>query len=265
MWREKTDKRIVAAGIVIVGLFIGYGAWKDMHPPPRTVQIANFTSYHMVTSNEELEKLKAEKDAAAIIWVGDIESAEDGQTAFTPSPVHPVSLAQREVILLYRIKNTLSRQLSPVFEAFEKGLKPWVETGTLINDIYIEYQPEDPEVQRLGALSNGLRGHFRKEYWIDLELRRSSESLEPEQKREFGDLLKSTRLVVYKGEDVMSETDDLPEAIIRLSSEGIPFALRLPRKPVLDGLAARLGDKADNLGGFVIDAAAEPENKEETP
>lgn len=267
MWREKTDKRIVAAGIILVGLFVGYGAWQDMHPPPRTVQIANFTPYYMVTSDEELEALKPMKDASTIIWVGDIESTEDGETVFTPSPVHPVSLAQQEVILLYRVKNPLPRQLSPAFEAFGKGLKPWYETGTLINDIYVEYQPENPDIQRLGVLSNGLRGFFQHQYWIDLEFRRSAESLEPEQKRDLGNLLKSARLMVYKGEDVMRETDDLPATIIRLSSEGVPFALRLPRKPEVEGLAAKLGDKGDNLGGFVIDniSAAEPEKKEETP
>lgn len=268
MWREKTDKRIVAAGIVLVGLFIGYGTWKDLHPPPRSAaKVVNLTPYYLSESNEELAALPQDNNPA-IVWVGDIEAADDGETVFTASPVRPVSIPQREITLFYRVKTPFTRNLSSVYKTFEQTMTPWTKTGNLINNIYIEYLPEQPDLQSLAALCNGLRGYFRQEYWIDLQIRRASEELTPEQKRDFGNLLKSVRILVYDTKEVrQSEEERLTDTIVRLSREGIPFALRLPRQPDISELAKGIGDNAENLGGFVIESVSGPEpgNKEKKP
>lgn len=268
MWREKTDKRIVAAGIVLVGLFIGYGAWKDLHPPPRSdAKVINLTPYYVAESNEELAAFPQDGNPA-IVWAGDIETADDGETAFTASPVRPVSVPQREISLLYRVKTPLTRNLSSVYKTFEQAVEPWAQTGNLINNIYIEYQPAEPDLQSLAALCNGLRGYFRQEYWIDLQISRASEELTPEQKRGFGNLLKSVRMLIYDRKAVqLAEDEQLTDTIVRLNREGMPFALRLNRQPDFAALAKGLGDNADTLGGLVIDdvSGPEPDNKEKKP
>lgn len=261
MWRQKTDKRLVAAVLAVLGLIVGYGAWQDMHPKPPQSKPQAFSRYHFVSGDRELAA--APQDGTPIIvWTGTLAPGEgNGETKFTPSPVTPVLFPQREILLLYKIDGALPRSFSPAFKGVEDGARAWKNAGNLINDIYIDYPADNPDLRALTAFCNGLRAHLEREYWIDAQLKRGSAALDTERRTALGNLLKSVRMLVYEANDVRKPDESLEQTILRLSPEGLPFALRIHAEPDYIALKKALAGKAENFLGFVLDIDRTTEEK----
>ncbi len=259
MWRKKTDKRIVAAGLLILAGIIGYNAWDDMQPKPFVTHKTTMTAYTLVLRQEDVAAVKNDDTASGIFWAGDIAA---DPVAITPSPIPPVGLAQQSSMPLFKME-TLPAKLSPLFDAMAVSIKPWVENTSTVNDIYIDYLSKAPDIDGLSPLTNGLRGYFEQQYWVVLGLRRTSLSYPQETITKLGNMLKSVEYFVYYLDDVTAKNETLEQTINRIGKEGIPFMLRTSAVPDYDALQKAMPDGQQSFGGFIIDAT-QPEHQEKT-
>lgn len=258
MWRQKTDKRLVAAGLLILALIIGYNAWNDMQPKPFVSHKVTMTAYTLVSRTEDIAAVKNDDDASVIFWAGDI--AGDPPT-ITPSPVPPTGLTQQSSMPLFKMEG-LPPKLSPLFDALAAAIKPWVANTSTVNDIYIDYLSKTPDIDGLSALTNGIRGYFEQQYWVVVGLRRTPLAYPQETITKLGNMLKSVEYFVYYLDDVTAKGETLDQTITRIGKEGIPFMLRTATVPDYEALRKSMPEAQQSFGGFIIDAAKpEPEEK----
>jgi hypothetical protein len=257
MWRQKTDKRLVAAGLLILALIIGYNAWNDMQPKPFVSHKNTMTAYTLVTRQEDIAAVKKDETASGIFWAGDI--AGDPPT-ITPSPVPPTGLTQQSSMPLFKMES-LPPRLSPLFDAIAVAIKPWVEHTSTVNDIYIDYLSKTPDLDGLSPLTNGIRGYFEQQYWVVIGLRRTPLTYPQETITKLGNMLKSVEYFVYYLDDVTAKGETLAQTVTRIGKEGIPFMLRTATVPDYEALRKSMPDGQQSFGGFIIEAA-KPETEE---
>ena len=251
MWRHKTDRRLIAAGLFILAMIIGFNAWKDMQPKPFVPQKATMTSYTLVNRQEDVAALKKDEAASGIFWAGDIVG---DPPSVTLSPIPPTSLGQQASMPLFRMES-LPNNLSALFQALETAIKPWASHDSTVNDIYIDYQTMTPDLDALGSLTNGLRGHFEMQYWVVAGLRRTPLSYPQETRTKLGNMLKSVEYFVYYLEDVTAKDETLSQTIGRIDKEGVPFMLRTSRQPDYEALLKEMPEGKQYFGGFIIEPA----------
>lgn len=258
MWRHKTDRRLIAAGLFILALIIGFNAWKDMQPKTFTPQTATLTAYTLVSRAEDVDAVKKDETASGIFWAGDI-AGDPPQVDLSPVP--PVSLGQQASMPLFRM-DAMPKNLSALFDALAPAVKPWAGHNSTMNDIYIDYQSTSPDLDALSALTNGLRGYFEQQYWIVAGLRRTPLSYPQETRIKLGNMLKSVEYFVYYVDDVVGKDETVSQAIMRLEKEGVPFMLRTSRQLDYAALMAEIADSQQYFAGFIVEAAqTEPQEK----
>lgn len=251
MWREKTDKRIVAAGIIGLLTAIGWMTWKDMHPPPPEKKLFTLTPFMLADKPAELEGIP-ESVAKLVVWSGDIRAAGGKAPVFTASPVAVVSLPQREMMPLVTL-DALPHALSTLYEEVEEGFKPWKDAGNLINDVYVDCRWDSPDLAALGVFVNGLRGHLQREAYVILQVRRGSGEQDTATHEKMANMLKSVQTFVYDLKDVQRPDETLGQAILRLDAENLPFMLRTDRQPDHAALAKQMEKPPEIFGGFVLE------------
>lgn len=258
MWRHKTDRRLIAAGLLIVALIIGYNAWKDIQPRPRAPQSSTMTAYTLITRDQEVADAKKDNRFSAIFWAGDIAG---DPAVVTPSPVTPTGLNQQASMPLFTLEQ-IPVQLSPLYKQIKGAAEPWLH-GSLVNDIYIDYRDSTPDYDALGPFVAGLRAHFETEYWVVVQLRRTPLSYAQETRTKLANMLKAVEFFVYRLDEVTAKDETLIQTISRLDEEGVPFMLRAAKTPDYAALAKEMPEGKQYFGGFIIDAA-QPETQEKT-
>ena len=258
MWRHKTDRRLIAAGLLIVALIIGYNAWKDLQPPPASPQSTTMTAYTLITHDQDVAAIKKDSRASAIFWAGDIAG---DPAVITPSPVTPTGLNQQASMPLFTLEQ-IPLQLSPLFKAIQGVADAWLRVS-LVNDIYIDYRDTTPDYEALGPFVAGLRAHFQAEYWVVVELRRTSLPYAQETRTKLANMLKTVEFFVYRLDEVTAKNETLIQTISRLDEEGVPFMLRTAKTPDYAALAKEMPEGKQYFGGFIIEAA-QPETQEKT-
>ncbi|HYD18928.1 MAG TPA: hypothetical protein VEF76_10660 [Patescibacteria group bacterium] len=258
MWRKKTDKRITAAGIAIAAAIIAYGAWKDLHPllQPQ-VKAASFTSYKMLHDVKDPAALAKDQTSSFIFPIGEIKG-DDG--VFVPSSLKPVSLPQQETVLLLTLDKVPSH-FSPVYDSLREPVKAWSRSGSLVNDVFIDYSENPPDLDRIGPFTSGLRAYLQRQYWIILGVRRTALPFSQENRTKLANMLKGIEFIVYRMEDVEKTGETLGQTITRIDKEGLPFLLRVKALPDYDALKKELPEGKQNFSGFVL--GQQPSDKTE--
>lgn len=255
MWRHKTDRRLIAAGLFILAMIIGFNAWKDMQPKTLVPQKATLTAYTLISRDEDVAELKKDDTAAGIFWAGDIAG---DPPAITPSPVTPTGLTQQSSVPLFKLEK-VPQQLTPVFDALGTAIKPWTKGTSTVNDIYIDYLSPTPDLDSIGVMANGIYGHFEQQYWVIVGLRRDAATYPRETITKLGNMLKFIEYFVYRLDDVTAKGETLVQTVVRINKEGIPFMLRTDKKPDYEAFMKQMPeDQQQSFGGFIINPAKAP-------
>lgn len=250
MWRHKTDKRLIAAGLFILALVIGFNAWQDLHPKATATQAATMTAYTLITSPDNVAAIRKDQSASAIFWAGDITA---DPLAIKPSPIAPTGLNQQASMPLFTL-DKIPLQLSALFNLMTPAAEPWVR-GHLVNDIYIDYRASPPDYDALGPFAKGLRAHFETEYWVVVELRRTPLSYAQETRTKLANMLKAVEFFVYRLDEVSGKEETVYQVISRLDEEGLPFMLRTSTMPDYAALKRQMPEGKQYFGGFIIEPA----------
>lgn len=251
MWRQKTDRRLIAAGLFILALVIGFNAWQDMQPKKGTVRTATLTAYTIVADQQAAEAAGNDASASVIFWAGGVVGTPP---SFVPSPLKPVILRQQSSMPLFTVE-TLPTNFSQFFAALDQPVAQWSATGGLVNDIYIDYTNPNPDFGTLGPLANGLRGHFENSYWVVVGLRRTPEAWPSETRTKLANMLKAVEFFVYALEDVAIKGETILQTITRIDAEGLPFMLRSTTMPDYAALMREMPEGKQYFGGFILDPA----------
>ncbi len=255
MWRHKTDRRLIAAGLFILAMVIGFNAWRDMQPKPFVPQKATLTAYTVISRDDDVAALKNDDTAAGIFWAGDIVGEPP---AITPSPVTPTGLTQQSSMPLFKMEK-VPQQLSPLFTALATAIQPWTKGTSTVNDIYIDYLSLTPDLDSVGVMINGIRGYFEQQYWVIVGLRRGATTYPRETITKLGNMLKSVEYFVYQLNDVTAKGETLAQTVVRINKEGIPFMLRTDNKPDYEAFMKQMPeDQQQSFGGFIINPAKAP-------
>lgn len=250
MWRHKTDRRLIAAGLLILAMIIGFNAWHDMHPKSFVPHKVTLTAYTLVSRAEDVAAVKNDETASGIFWAGNIL---DNPPRIEASPIPPVSLKQQASMPLFRMEAP-PQNLSGLFDALSPEVKAWAGHGSSMNDIYIDYQSTTPDLDAFGSLANGLRAHFELQYWVVAGLRRTPLSYPQETRTKLGNMLKAVEYFVYYLDDITGKDETVAQAILRIEKEGLPFMLRTSRKLDYEALMKELGDGKQYFSGFIVEA-----------
>lgn len=263
MWREKTDKRIVAAGILALGLIVGYQSWDDMQPKEAPRNEFTYTPYVVADEQAELKDFH-QGATAAIAWIGDIKAG--GETLeYTPSPITPITLPQMSMMLMFRL-DTLPKHFSPLFDQIASAVQPWIKAGNIVNDIYIEYGDENPNLEGLAAFTNGLRGHLQREFFIVLQLKRKAFEDDPLARKKLGNMLKSVEFFSYDVKEAAKAGESLAQTVIRIDGQEVPFMLRATDMPDIPALEKDITEPRQYFNGFALDlTAAQRQTEEKKP
>lgn len=250
MWREKTDKRIVAAGVLFISAIVGYKTWKDMQPHEVVKRDFTFTSYIIADRQDELSNFPKGVDSV-IAWAGDVKLDGDaGDVA--ESPLTPVNLPQMETIVLLRI-DSLPHAYASLFTKVNNEVIRWRSAGNLINDVYFDYASDDVDLEKLGLFSDALHAHAKNEYYTVIQLRRKVVEADPDFRNKMANMLKSVEFFVYDAKEAAQPGESLADTVKRLNGEGLPFSLRVTELPDNDMMAKNLTDNKDMFRGFLFD------------
>lgn len=252
MWRKKTDKRITATGIAIIAALIGYGAWRDTHPDlsPHPSTLVAFPTYIWADDNSDAALVKADSALGGVFWIGDVAG---DPPSFKSSGIEPKVLPQQETMPML-VLTEIPHSLSALFELVRSPIRAWVRTGNIVNDIFIDYRNDHPDLDALSPLVSGLRTDLEREQWIIVGLMRGSADMTPEMHTKLANMLKYIELYTYRLDDIQRPMETLEQTLRRLETENLPFMLHVHEKPDYAALTQAFPQGVRNFGGFIIDA-----------
>ena len=262
MWRKKTDKRIVAAGLLGLALIIGYQSWDDFQLRVRPQPEFTYTPFFLARDTAGLAAVPKET-TKVVVWAGDLKA--DGPVTFTPSNLAPKIFEQREVMVMLNLDN-LPADPSAIYEEISKAVEPWKNAGNIINDVYIDYRGDTPDFGALETFVNGLWAYMRREIYVVLQVKRGNTIGDPVHRNKMANLLKGVQYYAYDTKEVAKAGETLTQTISRLDAEGMPFMLRTGTKPDTAALVKEIPEPKQYFQGFLLDSdAPQPQPQEKTP
>ena len=249
------DKHIIIPVCLVLAGVVAWRSWQDLHPPPRP-QRAYFDTYDFVRSDEALAAVTAagttgrDKNRALVVWAGDFKMKDDKLT-LAATPVKPVSLPQREVILLYTL-DAAPKSAESITEGLSETAEKWRNLGDLVNDIYLDGPDDIKGMTDMLEQCNPLRESLRNDYWFGLLLdRKALESL-PDRQKLIDDAGKSLRILIFNAKESLQPDEKLEDMIRALDKYEAPFMLLTEGEPDTAGLQQRLKPEPERFSGFIV-------------
>jgi hypothetical protein len=248
------DKHIFIPIFLAFAAIVGYRAWLDMHPPahpPRAI----FDTYYFVHDDKGMAPFTADPDdeRALVVFAGHIHGGKDG-LALDPSPVTPISLPQREIILMFTL-DAVPDSLDDLAPLLTKQAERWRYLGDIINDLYIKGPLDKKSFGELLAGVNSLREALHDEYWLGLYAARDPLLTTPDVAKKTEEAGKSLRTVILNAAEAQKPSEKLADTILKLDHDNeVPFLLEVDQLPDFNALQKALKPEPERFVGFMLDA-----------
>ncbi len=253
MAARKENVKLIVAIIVVFLAIVSYRAYKDMNPPPERpdAEVALTPSYYAET-DEALAKLPSENIGSVLVKAGEISVDKDGSPQLSLNGPKPRTFAQVDVIPVINISN-LPKNLNLTYDQIDAAILPWRKVGSLINDVAINFTQDNPDYDDIRIFCNGLRGRWRQDTFLDLQLKPPSGEITPATRNKMADLLKNTKLFIFDQENAAHKGEKPAAAIERLKKEELPFLFITHQAVDLTELGKVMGTKSSTFAGIVLD------------
>lgn len=249
------DKHIIIPICLALAGIVAWRSWQDLNPPPRPRQ-AYFDTYEFIRSDAALSTVAAASsdnndNRALVIWAGDFKM-KDGKLALAATPVKPVSLPQREVVLLYTL-DAMPKSAEALAESLKESAEKWKNQGDFVNDIYLDGPDDQKGLTEMLDQCNPLRESMHDDYWFGIFLSRKAIEALPDRQKRLDDAGKSLRMMIFNAKESLQPGEKLEDMIQKLDKYELPFMLMTDDAPDMAGLQQRLKPEPERFGGFIVD------------
>lgn len=246
-------KHIIIPVLIGIAAVIGYQSWKDLQPRK---QQQGTEYFEVVRDNAALKEREGDEKAAIFaVWAGDIVADRDDVT-LAPSPVRPVNLPQREIILLYRLQG-LPEDNDAVAKAIGPSARDWKRVGNFVNTIYLDFGKDAPDLASLGEAAERWKAALNRDYLFGVTLPRAALEKLERPKDALAGLDKGVHVLIFDANEAVKEGETLFQAIEAIGGYEYPFLMRVAEIPREPPPAVR------RFAGFLLDAPAKPVSDKE--
>ena len=253
------DKHIYLPLFAVVAVIVGFRAWQDMHPAPKPPKDFFDTNY-MVHNDQQMAPFTTDPDDQRdlVIDIGEIRTGKDGAVTLTPAPVTPITLPQREIILVASY-DTLPNSLEAMGPLLAKAADKWRDAGDIVNDIYLKGPQDKKSVAAAFDQVNALRESLQNEYWLGFFVDRAALDSLPGVREKIEEAGKSMRTLVYTLKEAQRPGEKLEEMITKIDHDyEAPFMVKVNQLPDFKALREKLKPEPERFVGFILDAGDKP-------
>jgi hypothetical protein len=249
------DKHIIIPVCLALAAIVAWRSWQDLHPPPRP-QRAFFDTYDLVRNDEALATLATARDGrdknrALVVWAGDFK-LKDGKLTLAGTPVKPVSLPQREIVLLYTL-DAAPKSVEVFADELSMTAEKWRNQGDLVNDIYLDGPDDIKGLTEMLDQCNPLRESLHNDYWFGIFVgRRAFETL-PDRQKLIDNASKSLRTIIFNAKESLQPDEKMEDMILQLDKYELPFMLLTDETPDTASLQQRMKPEPQRFSGFIVD------------
>lgn len=254
------DKHIFIPLFLVFAAIVSYRAWQDMHPPPRAPH-AFFDTYYFVHNDAMLTPFTTDPEdkRLLVIEAGDIRAGKDGALALGAPPVTPISLPQREIVLVMSV-DAVPKDFASLGNLLAEAAGKWRDLGDIINDIYIKGPTDKKSLAEMVDGMNTMRDTMHNDYWLGIFAEEAALKAIPDARSKLEEAGKSLRTVILNAKNEQHPDEKIADLIMRLDkSRETPFLLQVEALPDYNALQKALTSPGpDKFVGFLVDADKAP-------
>ncbi len=253
MAARKENVKLIVAIIVVFLAIVGYRAHNDMNPPPEptNVEVALVPSYYAAT-DEALASMPSEGIDSLLVKAGEIQVDKDGVPELVFNGPKAKTFPQVNLIPVIYIHG-MQKNLSLAYDKIDAALLPWQKVGSLINDVAINFTQDNPDYDDIRIFCNGLRGRWRADTFVDIQVKLPTEDITPLVRNKLADLLKSIKMFIFDQAHAARKGEKPAATIERLKKEELPFMFITEQDVDLKELGKVMGAKSSSFAGIVLD------------